>query len=140
MSKTALCIRPFNFMGEYITENEVVEYDSISGDLPYRIKGGIELDSRSFFAYFKPLNTEDKMSYRDFTYIITNSIFTMSVFKHFDYDGVKNIIIQSPDKSVVFITINPAEDEIRLSFKHLQITCESYDKAVEMIKNFTRKE
>lgn len=97
--------------------------------------GNVSITRAAFFAHFKVTAGDDRMTYSDFEYILCNYIFTQAVLFPEEYSGVHHLIIQNWNHEVIMITINKAENVIRVSFKDDQQLYSSYEEALDGIKN-----
>lgn len=95
-----------------VEDGEVVDYTTDNNNF---VVNGYVLDSATFFAHFKVVESNQKMCYSDFEYILCNHIFIDSVLFHNEYNGVHHLIIQGWS-SVTMITVNKEENIIRVSF------------------------
>lgn len=90
------------------------------------------VNRESFFYIFKVIEGDDKMTYSDFEYILCNRVFTMAVLFPNEYCGIRHLIIQNYDYSIM-ININKEEDVIRVSFPNIQMVFKSYEEALDRI-------
>ena len=74
------------------------------------------------------------MNYNDFEWTLCNRVFTMAVLFPSEYNNVHSLIIQNWNNSVIMITSNREETEIRVSYPDGQEIFQSYDEALEGIK------
>lgn len=134
--KNALCTRGvferINGGGALIISvGEIVEYTK-KGDM-FVIRG-VLIPSNRFFGSFSPINNEDRMSRSDFIWVLINRIFTDAYISTSDYHGY-HMIINTQFHGIVMLTINEAEDEIRISFPDRQEKFGTFEDALEGIRN-----
>ena len=79
------------------------------------------------------------MTYSEFEYKICNDLFPMAVLFPHEYCGVRSLIVQNWNHSVIMITINREENNIRVSLPNKQLDFESYDKALYYMNHLVRK-
>lgn len=132
----AICIKrllEYTKLGVFLVkEGEVVDYTVKEKKF---IVDGVALPPPLFFNSFKVTEGFDKMSYSDFEYILCNYVFKMALLFPEKYNGIRNLIIQDWNDSVIMITVNKNEDVIRVSFDDMQEKYSSYEKALDGIKN-----
>lgn len=118
-----------------VEDGEDVDYTVDSNNF---IVNGFVMNPTTFFAHFKVLEGNQKMSYSDFEYILCNYVFTDAVLFPNEYNGVHHLIIQGCGDVTITITVNKEENVIRVSFNDVQEKYRCYEDALEGIRNHNR--
>ena len=74
------------------------------------------------------------MDYKEFEWTLCNRVFSMALLSPIEYNHVHSLIIQDWNNSVIMITSNKEENEIRVSYPDSQEIFKTYDEALEGIK------
>lgn len=131
----AKCIRQIfcNVSAEciFVKEGEIIDY-TVENDAV--IIDNVKMRRALFFYHFKAIDSEEKMNYSDFEYILCNSIFTSAVLFPNEYNGVRHLVIQDWSRSIL-LTINKEETIIRVSFENGQEIYSTYEEAIDGIVN-----
>ena len=102
----------------------------------------IPISRTGFFNHFRVDNSEVKMTYSDFEYILCNCVFIIAMFYPQDMcNGERFLIIKDWDTRRIYISCNENEGIIRVSFNYNdweQYT--SYEDALDGIRNYNRQE
>jgi hypothetical protein len=115
-----------------VEEGEVIDYTVSEKQFIIR---DVAIPDVLFFNHFKVTEGFEKMTYSDFEYILCNYVFRMAVLFPEEYNGIRSLIIQDWDGSVIMITVNKKENIIRVSFDNMQEKYSSYEEALDGIKN-----
>lgn len=116
-----------------VEEGEVVDYTVKEKKF---IVDDVVIPPATFFNHFKVTEGIDKMGYSDFEYILCNYVFGMAVLFPKEYNGIRSLIIQDWNDSVIMITVNKKENVIRVSFDDKQEKYTTYEDALDGIKNW----
>lgn len=131
--------RIFKYVGSSIfvvEDGEVIDYTSDDNNF---IVNGFVMNPITFFAHFKVLEGNQKMSYSDFEYILCNYVFTDDILFPNECSGVHHLIIQGCGDVTIMVTVNKEENVIRVSFNDGQEKYKCYEDALEGIRNHNRQ-
>lgn len=115
-----------------VEEGEIVEYvRQKNGDFIIR---DVTIPSIYFFNHFVATDSEVRMTYSDFNWILINRVFPDGCMVCDDYKG-HNAIIYPQWSGVIMLTVNSEETEIRVSFPDDQEKYSTYEEALNGIRN-----
>lgn len=126
----AVFINPFFIIEKDETADVSIENDKF-------LVNTIPVSRIVFLKHFKVDNSEVKMTYSDFEYILCNYVFTMAMFYPQDMcNGERFLIIKDWNTRRIYISCNENEGIIRVSFNHNDWDqYKSYEDALDGIRN-----
>ncbi len=114
-----------------VEPGDIVDYTV--RDKKFIVKNSI-IPPALFFAKFKVIEGDDKMTYSDFEYIICNYVFYDAVLFPNEYNGVRHLIVQMYGGVTIMINISENENVIRVSYPHCQKNYTDFESALDGIK------